>query len=131
MFDAIQRTAGDSHGHPGPGSHWRALPVVALLALPWLVKGAAWSAAAFCGGLVVVLGGWLSGRIALGGGVQSSAAALSRLLAGMMLKWVVVIAGLAAAAGAGLPPLPMLAGVVAALLTHMLAVTGRPQARKA
>ena len=131
MFDAIPRAAGDSHGHLAPGSLRRSLLAVVVLALPWLVQGAAWSAAAVIGGVVVVLGGWLSGQVALGGGVQSSTAALSRLLAGVMLKWVVVIAGLAAAAGLGLPVLPMLAGVIVALLTQMLAVLGRPQASKA
>lgn len=130
MFDAIQRTAGDSHSHLAPGSHWRCLLAVLVLALPWLVKGTAWMAAAVIGGVVVVLAGWLSGQVALGGGVQSSTAALSRLLAGVMLKWVVVIAGLVATVGMGLPVLPMLAGVIVALLTQMLAVIGRPQARK-
>ncbi|MCK9490242.1 MAG: hypothetical protein M0Q42_12785 [Xanthomonadales bacterium] len=131
MFDAIQRTAGDSHSYLAAGDNRRWPWVLAVLALLWLIKGMAWSAAALAGGLVVVLAGWLSGQVALAGGVQSSTAALSRLLAGMMLKWVVVIAGLVATAAAGLPLLPMLTGVIAALLTQMLAVIGRPQASKA
>lgn len=104
---------------------------VALAALPWLLRGPAWALAAVAGGLAVVAGTWLSGRIALGGGVQSSAGALGRLLAGMMLKWVVVIGALALGMASGLAPMPVLTGVIAALVAQMLAVTGRAQASKA
>ncbi|WP_164483937.1 hypothetical protein [Pseudofulvimonas gallinarii] len=48
-----------------------------------------------------------------------------------MLKWVVVIGGLAAGVALGLPPMPVLTGVIAALVAQMLAMTGRPQASKA
>ncbi|MBX3727511.1 MAG: ATP synthase subunit I [Xanthomonadales bacterium] len=104
---------------------------VALAALPWLLRGPTWALAAVVGGLAVVAGAWLSGRIALGGGVQSSGGALGRLLAGMMLKWVVVIGALALGMASGLSPLPVLTGVIAALVAQMLAVTGRAQASKA
>lgn len=104
---------------------------ILVASLPWLVKGSMWALAAAVGGMSVVAGAWLFGRIALGGGVQSSTGAVGRMLTGLMLKWVVVIGGLAAGVGLGLPPLPMLTGVIAALVAQMLAITGRPQASKA
>lgn len=108
---------------------WHVAIVVA--SVPWLVKGPVWALAAVVGGLAIVAGAWLFGRIALGGGVQSSTGAVGRMLSGMLLKWVVVIGGLAAGVGLGLPPLPLLTGVIAALMAQMLALTGRPQASKA
>ena len=55
-------------------------------------------AAAGLGGAAIALGGWLSSVIALGGGVNPSTGALARLLAGVALKWVVVVAVLLLAA---------------------------------
>lgn len=131
MVDAILPRAGDrSNGVVAAGlGPW--LPLVLLSALPWLAKGWLWALAGLVGGLVVVAGSWLLGRMALAGGVQSSVNVLSRLLAGMVFKWVVVITGLVAGAAFGLPPLPMLTGVVAALIAQMLVLSGRRQTSRA
>lgn len=131
MSQSNRASAGAPRGMPasrglGP---WHIAILVA--SLPWLIKGALWALAAAVGGLVVVTGAWLFGRIALGGGVQSSSGAVGRLLTGLMLKWVVVIGGLAAGVALGLPPMPVLTGVITALVAQMLAMTGRPQASKA
>jgi len=107
---------------------WQAV-AVAVTALAFLAKGADWALAAGLGGAAIALGGWLSSVIALGGGVNPSAGALARLLAGVALKWVVVMAVLLLGVGkAGLPPVPMLAGVIVALFAQLLAMS-RPLAR--
>lgn len=107
---------------------WQAV-AVAVTALAFLAKGADWALAAGLGGAAIALGGWLSSVIALGGGVNPSTGALARLLAGVALKWVVVVAVLLLGVGmAGLSPVPMLAGVIVALFAQLLAMS-RPLAR--
>ena len=107
---------------------WQAV-AVAVTALAFLAKGADWALAAGLGGAAIALGGWLSSVIALGGGVNPSTGALARLLAGVVLKWVVVVAVLLLGVGmAGLSPVPMLAGVIVALFAQLLAMS-RPLAR--
>ncbi|VXB21628.1 conserved membrane hypothetical protein [Luteimonas sp. 9C] len=107
---------------------WQAV-AVAVTALAFLAKGADWALAAGLGGAAIALGGWLSAVIALGGGVNPSTGALARLLAGVALKWVVVVAVLLLGVGmAGLSPVPMLAGVIVALFAQLLAMS-RPLAR--
>ena len=74
------------------------------------------AAAAMIGALAVVLGTFLMGRALLGGGVMSANSALVRLVAGMVAKWVLVLAlGVLAIGVWKLPPLPLLAGLVSAL----------------
>lgn len=107
---------------------WQAA-AVAVAALAFLAKGADWALAVALGGGAVALGGWLSSVVALGGGANPGMVALARLVAGMGLKWaVVVVALLFGMSGAGLPPLPMVLGVVVALAAQMLAMAG-PSAR--
>lgn len=107
---------------------WQAV-AVAVTALVFLAKGTGWALAAGLGGAAIALGGWLSSVIALGGGVNPSTGALARLLAGVALKWVVVVAVLLLGVGmAGLSPVPMLAGVIVALFAQLLAMS-RPLAR--
>lgn len=107
---------------------WQAV-AVAVTALAFLAKGNGWALAAALGGAAIALGGWLSSVIALGGGVNPSTGALARLLAGVALKWVVVVAVLLLGVGvAGLSPVPMLAGVIVALFAQLLAMS-RPLAR--
>lgn len=107
---------------------WQAV-AVAVTALAFLAKGADWALAAGLGGAAIALGGWLSSVVALGGGVNPSTGALARLLAGVALKWVVVVAVLLLGVGmAGLSPVPMLAGVIVALFAQLLAMS-RPLAR--
>lgn len=98
--------------------------LVALAAL--LLKGAAWSLGVVAGGAAIVAGGWLSGRLALGGGVAPGASVLLRILGGVLAKWVVVVVVLSAAvAWAGLPPVAVLSGTLAALVAQILALVRR------
>ena len=107
---------------------WQAI-AIAVTALAFLAKGGAWALAAGLGGAAIAVGGWLSSVVALGGGVNPSAGALARLLAGVALKWVVVVAVLLLGVGkAGLSPVPMLVGVIVALFAQLLAMA-RPLAR--
>lgn len=99
---------------------WQA-GATALAALAFLLHGAPSALAAAVGGGAVVAGGAAAALVALGGGAQPAGAAMGRLLAGVMLKWVVVFAVLALGlAGLKLPPLPMLVGVLAATLAFVL-----------
>lgn len=94
-----------------------------LVALACLWQGLAWSVAALVGGGAVVLAGWLSARIALGGGVETALPALARLVAGVVAKWLVLVVVLVLGVLAlGLPPLPMLAAAVLVLLAQLLAL---------
>ena len=91
-----------------------------------LTKGGAWSLGVAAGGIAVIAGGWLSTRLALGGGVGPGTTALLRLLGGMLAKWVVVFAVLlAAVAGAGWPPVAVLAGTLVALVAQIVALARR------
>ena len=109
---------------------WQAV-AIAVTALAFLAKGATWSLAAVLGGAAIAVGGWVSSLFALGGGVNPSASALARLLAGVALKWVVVVGVLLLGVGtAGLPPVPMLAGVIVALVAQLIAMaSGHAQNR--
>lgn len=103
---------------------WQAA-AVAVATLAFLAKGADWALAIAVGGAAIAAGGWLSGVIALGGGVSPSTVALARLMAGVGLKWVVVVGALLLGITlAGLPPLPMVVGVVVALAAQLLAMAG-------
>ncbi len=108
---------------------WQAV-AIAVTALAFLAKGGSWALAAALGGAAVAAGGWLSAVIALGGGVNPSAGALARLLAGVVLKWVVVVAVLLLGVGMWrLPPVPMFVGVIVALFAQLLAMA-RPATRQ-
>jgi len=99
-----------------------ALAVVAAL----LMRGGAWSLGVLAGGVAIIAGGWLSTRLALGGGVGPGTTALLRLLAGVVVKWVVVFAVLlAAVAWAGWPPVAVLAGTLVALVAQIVALARR------
>ena len=94
-----------------------------LVALACLWQGPRWSVAALVGGGAVVLAGWFSARIALGGGVAAAAPALARLVAGVLAKWLVLVAALVLGVVAfGLPPLPMLAAAVVVLAAQVAAL---------
>ena len=100
---------------------WQA-GAAALVALAFLPLGAPMALAAAVGGGAVVAGGAVAALMALGGGIQPAGMAVGRLLAGVMLKWVVVFAVLAAGLAVfKLPPLPMLVGVLAGALAFVLA----------
>lgn len=96
--------------------------VVALLAAAFLARDVREALAVGVGGLALVLGNALAATVALGGVVRAPVA-FGRLLLGAMGKWLVAIVVLATALATWrLPPLPMLAGLVAGLLAYLLAL---------
>ncbi len=100
-----------------------AVLLVALLFLPW---GLPRAIAAVVGGLAIVVGALLAAWMAFGGGVLGAVSAVLRLVAGMVVKWVVVIGVLVVGAGLyKLPPLPLLAGVITGLVAQVLVATGK------
>lgn len=100
-----------------------AVLLVALLFLPW---GLPRAFAAVVGGLAIVVGALLAAWMAFGGGVLGAVSAVLRLVAGMVVKWVVVIGVLVVGAGLyKLPPLPLLAGVITGLVAQVLVATGK------
>lgn len=91
-------------------------------ALVFLVQGVDAAVAAFMGGGAVALGSALMAWRAFRGGVQGAGTALLGLAGGLALKWLVVVAVLyLALARLVLPPLPLLAGLCAALAASLLA----------
>lgn len=82
--------------------------------------GAAASLGALAGGVVVALGSALAAWRAMGGGMTRSGAALLRLIGATALKWMVVVIGLYLALAVWLlPPGPVFAGVVVAVLAWL------------
>lgn len=99
----------------------QALSVV-LVAGGCLLLGPRAALSAAVGGGAVVLGSALMAWRSLGGGVQGGIVALGRLLGGLALKWLVIVAALyIALARLGLPPMPLLAGAGAALAGFVVA----------
>lgn len=97
--------------------------VAVLLAAAFLVEGPRAALAAATGGAALVAGHLVVAMLALGGGIVTARVAFARLLLGIAGKWLVVVAVLAVASGAWrLPPLPMLAGLVAGLLAYYAAL---------
>lgn len=96
--------------------------VVVVLAAVFLAQGAREALAAGVGGLALVLGNALNAVLALGG-IVPARVALGRLMLGMLAKWLVAFAVLAAAMAVWrLPPLPMMVGLAAGLLAYFLAL---------
>lgn len=96
--------------------------VAIALAAAFLVQGTREALAAGLGGLALVLGNALAAVMALAG-IVPARVALGSLLLGTMAKWLVVIAVFVAALLFWrLPPLPLLAGLVAGLLAYLLAL---------
>ena len=94
----------------------------ALVATGFLLQGPRPALSAAVGGGAVVLGSALMAWRSLGGGAHGGAVALARLFGGLALKWLVIVSALyLALARLGLPPLPLLAGVGAALAGFVLA----------
>ncbi len=97
------------------------LAVALLAGLAFLLLGPREALAAAMGALVVALGTWLFSARAFSG-VYGAQMALMRLLVGMLLRWCVVIAGLAVILFQyKLPPLAAVAGLVAAHAVYLLA----------
>ena len=104
---------------------WQTAAVL-LVALLFLLWGVPQAVAAAIGGLAIVVGALLAAWMAFGGGVLGAVSAVLRLVAGMVVKWVVVIGVLVVGAGLyKLPPLPLLAGVITGLVAQVLVATGK------
>lgn len=87
-----------------------------------LVWGVGHAAAVFTGAAAAALGTMGLARVALGGGVQPARVVYLRLLAGMLLKWLLVALMIYLALVRGkFPPLATLSGLVLALLVFPLA----------
>lgn len=104
---------------------WQTAAVL-LVALLFLLWGVPQTVAAATGGLAIVVGALLAAWMAFGGGVLGAVSAVLRLVAGMVVKWVVVIGVLVVGAGLyKLPPLPLLAGVITGLVAQVLVATSK------
>ena len=100
--------------------------VVAVAAACFLLIGRRPSAAVLLGGLAIVCSSWAAARITFTGRAQSAEGALLRLILGLLLKWFVVIAVLLLGTlFLRLPPLYVLLGLVAGLLTQFLVAMKR------
>ena len=76
--------------------------------------------AALCGGALVVIGNTLLALRMFGAAQGGGGFALSRLIAGAVLKWFVVIGGIyLVIVQFRLPPLPALCGLSATLLANL------------
>ena len=90
------------------------------------IAGAVWggpaAAGAFVGAAAAAAGTWGMARLALGGGIQPARVVYLRMLAGTLLKWLLVgvLLWLAIAKGR-FPPLAVIAGLALAMLMFPLA----------
>jgi ATP synthase protein I len=97
------------------------LAVALLAGLAFLPRGPREALAAALGASVVALGTWLFAARAFST-VHGARVALVRLLAGMLLRWCVVIGGLAVILFQyKLPPLAAVTGLVAAHAVYLFA----------
>ncbi len=87
-----------------------------------LLQGPQAALAAGIGGGAIALGNALMAWRAFGSGAPGAGLALGRLIGGLALKWLVILAALLIAlAGWKLPPVPLLAGLGAALVAGLFA----------
>ncbi|MDQ3229942.1 MAG: ATP synthase subunit I [Pseudomonadota bacterium] len=110
----------------GRRSALKAVVIQAVVAVPvalaFFLQGPRHALAAGIGGLAMVLGNALAANTALAG-IVPARIALSRLLLGVVSKWVVAISIFAMGLAVWrLPPLPMLVGLAAGLLAYLLAL---------
>ncbi|MEO8985730.1 MAG: hypothetical protein ABI300_08920 [Rhodanobacter sp.] len=97
------------------------LAVAPLAGLAFLPLGPRHAMAAGLGALLVALGTWLSAARAFSG-LHGAQMALARLLAGVVLKWFVIVGGMGVILFQyKLPPLAALTGLVAASAIYLLA----------
>lgn len=99
---------------------------IGVVAAAFLVQDWRAAAGAAAGGLAMVAGHAVAAALSFGGGIQPARLAFARLLLGVMGKWLVTMAGVVLALGAwNLPPLPVVAGVVAGLLAYLVGLNLR------
>lgn len=95
--------------------------VAVLVALVFLVQDERAALAAAIGGGAVALGSLLLAWRSMMGPAYSAGLALARIVSGLVLKWFVVLGALyLSLARLGLPPLPLLAGLVATMAASFL-----------
>lgn len=95
--------------------------VATLVALAFLLQGAQAALAAGIGGGAVALGSLVLAWRSMMGPAYSGGLALARLVSGLILKWFVVLGALYVSLGRlGLPPVPLLAGLVATMAAAFL-----------
>jgi ATP synthase protein I len=96
---------------------------LALLLLP---LGWRFSAALLLGGLALTLGQALVAWRGLGATAPAAGSALLRIIAGLVMKWALVLAALVLGMAVWqLPPLALIGGIAAAGLAFMLAAATR------
>ena len=103
-----------------------ALQAAATLAtaLAFLLSGVDAALGALAGGTAMTLGSLLAAWKGFSGGVATAGVVLGRLLAGLAMKWFVVVGGLYLAIGVWrLPAVPVLAGVIVAAVAAMAGMT--------
>jgi hypothetical protein len=97
------------------------LATAAVIGLAFLAQGRREAVAAAAGAALAALGTALLSARAFAG-VSGAGLALGRLLAGMVLRWIVLVGGLVLILGQfKLPPLAAIAGLVAGYATNLLA----------
>lgn len=97
-----------------------------LVAAGFLAQGWRSGLGVLLGGGVVALGTAVLAMRVFAAGPTGAGATLARLIAGNLLKWIVIGAGLyVALAKAGLPGLPVLAGVLVTTLIAPFAAASR------
>ena len=103
------------------------LAAVGASALAFWFASPAHALAALLGGGALALGGWLSAWVAWGGQVPAAAGiALARVIAGLLFKWLVLIAALVLGMAIWrLPPVSLVAGVLVARVAQVLAMLRR------
>ena len=95
--------------------------VAMLVALAFLFQDVSAALAAAIGGGAVALGSLVLAWRSMLGPAYSAGLALARMVSGLILKWFVVLGALyLSLARLGLPPLPLLAGMVATLAASFL-----------
>ncbi len=95
-----------------------------LVSLAFLVQGTQSAISAGIAGGSLALGSGFAAMLALGG-VVTARVAFARLLLGMLVKWLVVLAAFVVALGIWrLPPVPMLVGLVVGMLVYSMTING-------
>lgn len=107
-------------------SVWQACAVLVLAGVFGLTAGPAHALAVAVGGLAMLLGSALAAWFMVGGGVNPAGVVLGRWFLGMVAKLLLVSVALwLGLAVWRVPALPLLAGLVAALLANVIATTRR------
>jgi F0F1-type ATP synthase assembly protein I len=107
-------------------SAWQGVAVVLLAAVFGLAAGRGHALAAGLGGVAVLIGSAVSAWFMVGGGVNPAGLVLGRWFVGLLAKWAVVLLALwVGLAVWRVPALPLLAGLVLALVVNVVAATRR------